>query len=265
MTLAFAVDAPSGSEIYTCYAFDAGALRDRWVKSITWSPPPAGNVVMHHATLFALADWSQGDVSTCFDMPAPATGLHVWVPGGNSLALPDDMGVEVPQSTSKLVVQIHAIRTSDGPSLPAQVTIETTDVEPARVAAWLAMTAPIPALRPHMIDSSTAVCTATADFTVIRDWPHMHLAGHEFHGAVVRKGTGSTDALVDVVPWDFYLQRTYEVNVSVGAGDAIQTSCVWENDTNDYIFGGPRTTDEMCNQSLLVWPASHASWSGTCL
>ncbi len=264
ISLTFAVDAPVGTEMYTCYAFDAGSLRDRWVTSITWTPPPAGDVVMHHATLYALSDWSQGDVSTCFDMPAPATGLQVWVPGGDALVLPSDMGVELPRDANKLVVQVHAIRGVAGPPSQGKVTIDTTSIEPARVAAWLAMSAPIPALRPHMIDTSTVACTMGGDVHVMLDWPHMHLAGHEFHGAVIRQTTGTVDPLVDVVPWDFFVQKTYAVDVAVGAGDQIQTSCIWKNDTNDYIFAGPRTTDEMCNQSLLVWPAIHATWAGTC-
>jgi hypothetical protein len=265
VTLTFPVDAPVGGETYTCYAFDAGSFQDRWVTSITWEPPPPGDVIMHHATLYAVSSWSQGDVSTCFDMPSPATGLHVWVPGSDGLILPSDMGLELPKDTSKLVVQVHAIRPTQGPAGEGQVTISTTSVPPARVAAWLPMSAPIPALRPHMVDSSTATCTAGGDFHVIRDWPHMHLAGKEFHGAVVRQGTGALDPIVDVVPWDFYRQETYDVDVAVSAGDGVQTTCVWENDTDSYIFGGPRTTDEMCNQSLLVWPAASASWSGTCL
>jgi hypothetical protein len=115
-----------------------------------------------------------------------------------------------------------------------------------------------------MQDSSTATCTAGGDFQVIRDWPHMHLAGLEFHGSVIHESAGNTDALVDVVPWDFYVQKTYDVDVAVSAGDQIVTSCIWQNNTDNYIFAGPRTTDEMCNQSFLVWPASQATWMGSC-
>ncbi len=92
----------------------------------------------------------------------------------------------------------------------------------------------------------------------------MHLAGQEFHGAVLRQD-GTTMPLIDVVPWDFYRQLTYTVDVDVSAGDQIQTQCIWFNQTDNYIFGGPLTTDEMCNQALLVWPASSAFWQGTCL
>lgn len=264
VTLTFAVDAPPASEIYECYAFDAGSFDHRWIESIAWSAPAPGAVVMHHAILYAVSDWSQGDVSTCWDMPAAAAGLHVWAPGGDDLVVPADMGIELPPGASKLVVQVHAIRVGDGPATQGSVTLTTTNVEPARVAAWLPMSAPIPALRPHMIDSSTAACTVAGDLHVIRDWPHMHLAGAEFHGAVLR-GDGTTQSLVDVVPWDFYAQKTYDVDVAVSAGDQIRTNCVWNNQTNDYIFAGPRTTDEMCNQSLLVWPAANAAWSGECL
>ena len=263
VTLTFAVDAPPSSEIYECYAFDAGSFENRWVKSIAWTAPAPGAVVLHHATLYAVSDWSQGDVSTCWDMPAAAAGLHVWAPGGDALTVPDDMGIELPPGATKLVVQVHAIRIGDGPATEGSVTLTTTDARPARVAAWRPMSAPIPALRPHMIDTSTAACTAGGDFRVIRDWPHMHLAGKELHGAVLHQD-GTTTPLVDVVPWDFYAQKTYDVDVAVGAGDQVQTHCVWENPTDNYIFAGPKTTDEMCNQSLLAWPAASAFWTGDC-
>jgi hypothetical protein len=263
-TLTFAVDAPTGGELYECYAFDATALAHQWVTAIHWTPPPDGNVVMHHATLYALASWPNADVSTCWDMPGPATGLQVWAPGSGDLVLPSDMGIVLPSDVTRLVVQVHAIRIADGPPLDASVRVDTTDTEPARVAAWLAMSAPIPALRPHMQDTSTAACTAAAPFHVVDDWPHMHLAGQTFHGTVLH-GDGTQTPLVDVDPWDFHTQRIYPVDVDVAAGDQIQTTCVWFNSTNDYIFAGPKTTDEMCNQSLLVWPATNASWEGQCL
>jgi len=250
--------------MYTCYAFDAGWLQNRWVTALHWAAPPPGNVVMHHATLYALSDWAQGDVSTCWAMPSPAAGLQVWVPGAGDLVMPSDMGIELPQGVSKLVVQVHAIRIADGPPAQGSVTIDSTDVLPARVAAWLAMSAPIPALRPHLQDSSTVACTVGGDLHVIRDWAHMHLAGQEFHGAALRQN-GTTTPLIDVVPWDFYRQLTYTVDVDVSAGDQIQTQCIWFNQTDSYIFGGPLTTDEMCNQALLVWPANNAFWQGTCL
>jgi len=263
LTFTFPVDAPSNSEIYTCYAFDAGSLDNRWVRSIQWTAPSAGDVIMHHAILFAVSNWSQGAVSTCWAMPSPATGLQVWVPGSDSLVLPDDMGLELPPNTSSLVVQVHAIRVADGPATQGSVTVNTTSVLPNRVAAWLTMSAPIPALRPHMTDSSTASCVAAGSFNVIRDWAHMHLAGYEFQGSVLHQN-GGVDPLVDVVPWDFYRQLTYTVDVNVSAGDQVQTTCIWHNNTDNYIFAGPLTTDEMCNQALLVWPAASATWSGTC-
>jgi len=262
-TLTFSVDAPTGNEIYTCYAFDAAALAYQWVTAIRWTPPPDGNVVMHHATLYALTSWSNGDVSTCWDMPA-ATGLQVWAPGSGDLVMPSDMGIVLPSGVSKLVVQVHAIRTADGPPLPASVRVEATSVAPARPAAWLAMSAPIPALRPHMQDSSTASCTVAAPIHAVMDWPHMHLAGQQFHGVLLR-GDGTQTPLADVDPWDFHAQRIYPIDVDIAAGDQVQTTCTWFNATNDYIFAGPKTTDEMCNQALLVWPAENAFWKGQCL
>lgn len=263
-TFSFAVDAPTGAEAYTCFAFDVSDMDGRFVTAIRWAPPVnATGGALHHATLFALSSWSGGDVSTCWDMPSPATGLHVWAAGGDSLVLPSDMGIALPKGTTKLVVQAHVIRTSDGPASSASVTVETTTARPARVAAWLVASAPIPALRPKIAEASTATCTAGGNFHVALDWPHMHLAGTEFHGSVVR-ADGSVTPLVDVVPWRFDAQRTYALDVPVSAGDAVVTTCDWLNATDSYIFEGPKTSDEMCNHALLVWPEEQATWSGSC-
>src|SRR5262245_48149835 len=78
--LAFAVDAPIGEEAYACFGFDAGAIASGYLRAIRWRPPEAGSVVLHHASLFALAENYPDGPLPCDIMPAAWT-MNVWAPG----------------------------------------------------------------------------------------------------------------------------------------------------------------------------------------
>jgi hypothetical protein len=45
------------------------------------------------------------------------------------------------------------------------------------------------------------------------------------------------------------------VEVDIAAGDVIETSCTWTNPTPEVVVGGLMTTDEMCTQGIIWWPA----------
>jgi hypothetical protein len=262
VTLNFATDAPVGGEQRECFGFDASPLSGRWLRRIAWAPPPHGGPSLHHATLFAVdGDYPAGPV-VCDTMPNSWT-MHVWAPGGDALALPDGVGLVLPPSTKRLVVQTHVLRFAAGPPGAASVALETTDVAPQHVAAWLPAFGGVPAIRPQTEEHSTTTCPVAAAMHVWSAWPHMHLTGQAFQGAVVR-ADGTRSVFVDVSSWDFGAQRTYIVNQDVVAGDRIETDCTWFNPTDQYVLPGLSTNDEMCGDGLIVWPAQAAAWQGPC-
>ncbi len=258
-TLTFPADAPPNGEIYACWSFPRSA--DGWVRSIAWDVPSAGALNVHHVTLYAVPKWDKSDGAECWDMPG-ATGFAVWVPGVAPLELPTGMGLALPADATRWVVQLHAYRGAAGP--PANVTahVQTTDAKPAVAAAWAVVPAPVPAIAPHSSAQGTGQCKALADVHVGVAWPHMHRVGREFHGAVLRAG-GATEKLVDVPSWDVGRQVAYPVSVDLRAGDAVQTTCVWQNDGDGTVLPGYLATDEMCHQAVLVWPAENSRWQCT--
>lgn len=258
-SMAFTVDAPVGDEAYTCFAFAANA-NEPYIHAIRWTIPDDSSVIVHHATLYAVPLWLGPDVGPCWDMPTPSTGLHAWVPGTGSMELPNGMALVLPSDTTKYVIQVHALRSQAGAAAKASVSVDASATKPAIAASWLVVTAPIPAIRPRQTETSSASCTASAAVHVGLAWPHMHRIGKEFHGSVLR-GAAPPEALVDVTSWNFGLQRAYATNTDLAAGDRVQTTCVWENPSDQYVFGGPKSTDEMCHQALLVWPAENAKWT----
>ncbi len=190
-------------------------------------------------------------------MPADAVTLDVWTAGGAPLALPDGFAFSLPLSTSRIVIQAHVLRAAAGP--PPDETIQLCaphNPAPARVA-WMRTIAPVPAIRPHAVETSTGTCHVATDVSARFAWPHMHRTGRAFHGSVIHTN-GTRTPIVDVDPWDFDHQRTYPIALRISAGDTIETTCIWQNDGDDYVLPGARIQDEMCGQALVVWPAEGA-------
>jgi hypothetical protein len=262
LVLPFSIDAPPGGEVHTCFGFDASALAGRWVREVAWTAPPPGDVQLHHAALYAVpGDYPAGPVA-CDTMPASWT-MHIWAPGGEPLTLPTDVAIALPAGTRRLVVQAHVLRFVAGPSAAASATLVTTDVAPLHEAAWMAASGSVPAIRPHMTEHTSTTCQVAAPMHVVTAWPHMHLIGKAFQGAIVH-ADGTRSVIVDVASWNFDAQQTYPVDADVAAGEGIESDCTWFNPTDDYVLPGASTHDEMCGQGLIVWPAATAAWLGPC-
>ena len=260
--LTFGVDAPESSESYVCFGFDARALAGRWLRAIRWSPPPEGAVALHHASLYASPAPFPDGPTPCDAMPAAWT-MHVWGRGGDALVLPPDVAIALAADTQRFIVQAHVLRTAAGPPAAASVTLDTTTTAPVHVAAFFGAAAGTPAIRPRTRETSTATCRASTAMHIVSSWPHMHRLGASFTSTLVRvDGTRAT--IVDVTPWSFDHQSTYAVDLDVAPGDGVETTCVWQNDGDAYVLPGLRSSDEMCGQGLVVWPAEAARWDGGC-
>lgn len=250
-------DVGNADEAYVCYGFDAGAAAGAYVRSVHWSIGQGGGVTLHHAILYTVpTDFPDGP-TPCGGMPDGGVELHVWSPGGSALELPNDVGLRLPEATKRFVIETHVLRTGAGGAATSEVDI-CAGGAPPHEAALVGMGAPVPAIRPMHEEFSSGSCSLAGDVHLWSIWPHMHLAGKEIVGELVR-GDGGTEKLVDVVPWDFTNQKTYPLSVDAAAGDSIRASCTWNNETASTILPGPRTTDEMCNIAFIGWPAAAAA------
>lgn len=244
----FSPDVPLSEEAYLCFAFDAAPVLNapRGFARIEASARVDSPVVLHHTSLHAVGGPFPDRSADCRAMPAGAVTLDVWTAGGAPLALPEGYSFALPPSTQRLVVQTHVLRAAAGP--PPKETIRLCapkQMAPTRVA-WMRTSAPVPAIRPHTIETSTGTCRVATPVSALFAWPHMHRAGRRFHG------------LVDVDPWDFDHQRVYPVTRALAAGDVVETTCIWQNDGDEYVLPGAGIDDEMCGQALVVWPAEGA-------
>ena len=247
---------PAGNEQYVCLVLDAPPLAGRFLRSVRWTPP-GGAVAIHHATLYGFrGDHASGPVS-CAMQPEGTALVHVYTPGAVPLALPPGVALELPPDTAGLAVEAHALRLADGAADTSFVELLLTDGRPDHVAGWVDDRAPVPTIDPHTDVASTGRCRFGATVHVVSTWPHMHRAGKSFYGSVVRHD-GRRESFVELDHWDFSHQGMYPRDVTLEAGDAIETLCVWANPTDSPIFPGSLSTDEMCNQGLYVWPVEDA-------
>jgi hypothetical protein len=252
--LRFALELPaSTNEAYLCYGFDASVLDGQVVRGVQWTPP-AGGTTLHHAKLWATSETRPTGNAPfpCDPMPADALGVHLWVPGGSPFELPPDVGLELPDGVRTLVVEAHAVRIDDTPSDTGSVMVMRSTHRPLKIAAWLGLEAPVPAIRPHMREESTSRCRLSNEFHALYSLPHMHRIGRKFHATRVLDSEATL--IVDVDPWDFALQRTYETPIDFATEDSIEITCTWENPDDSYVLPGIYTKDEMCTFGLIGWP-----------
>jgi Copper type II ascorbate-dependent monooxygenase, C-terminal domain len=256
LVLSVTPDVGNADEGYICYGFDAREIEALSILAVRWNIGTGGGATVHHAILYAVpSDFPDGP-TPCGGMPPGGVEIHVWSPGGNDLELPSDVGLRLPDGTKRFVLETHLLRTGSGSAATSRVDVCAGSAR-AREAAFVGMGAPVPAIRPMHEEFSSGSCALAGDVHLWSIWPHMHVAGKEIVGELVR-ADGSVERLVDVVPWDFTNQRTYPLSVDAKGGDSIRASCRWDNPTATTILPGPRTTDEMCNLAFVAWPAAAA-------
>jgi hypothetical protein len=245
-----------GDEAYLCYTMDVDGISGVHVGRVTWHPP-AGPVILHHASLYAAAGLPDVGEIPCDPMPTLVAALGVYTPGIEPLQLPDGVAVELPSGTRRLLVGAHALRRDVGPANPTYVDLELAAEPVLHSVNWVDIFAPVPNIRPGDAVTSAGDCRFAVPAHIVSVWPHMHRIGAEFHGVIVR-ADGTREALLDVKPWDYNHQLIYPVDVQLQPGDTVQTQCRWVNTTAGVVAAGPFSTDEMCNQGLLVWPFDSA-------
>jgi hypothetical protein len=245
-----------GQEAYVCYSFDVQGISDVHVGRVTWHPP-MGAVFLHHASLYAAAGLPDVGEVPCDPMPTRVAALGVYSPGIEPLQLPAGVAIDMPAGTERLLVVAHTIRVAEGHADPTYVDLELAAEPVSHSVNWVDVFAPVPSIDPGASTFAVGRCHFAAPTHIVSAWAHMHRMGTEFHGVVVR-ADGTRQPLLDVVPWDYDRQLIYPVDVQLEAGDTVETQCYWTNSTDHVVVAGPNSTDEMCNQGVLVWPFDSA-------
>lgn len=257
----FHVPEQGADNLYMCFTF-ASPFADPTLAT-AWAPITDDERVLHHWILFR-TDTPQpdGGAGPC-DMPSDAVFVSGWAPGGQNYVMPDDVALELGGPGDYYILQVHYHNTANyADALDASgVALCTTETPRANTAGVLTLgttSIDIPAGGQDV--TASGVCPAAittflpAPLNVMSSFPHMHQLGRSFE-TIVSRG-GQQLSLVDVPNFDFNSQISYDNDppFQIMPGDALTTTCTYDN-PNGYDVGfGEDTEDEMCFNFAMVYP-----------
>lgn len=187
------------------------------------------------------------------------TFLAGWAPGNNGGQLPPDVGFYVP-TRGLLRLDIHynnvggttAERDQSGVEVCVVNTPEKMRTHTATVYG-LHASATAPAHQTVHNSSTCTVQTSLSPLHVFSNTPHMHNLG--VHAKLTLSRNGLQHVLHDA-PFSFDDQQEYPLNpaVDIHTGDQLTTTCSYYNPTDQTVYEGYRSTDEMCISYIYYWP-----------
>ncbi len=218
---------------------------------------------LHHWILYATenATHASGTSAACNAAEPGAYFVAGWAPGANNASVPKDAMLAMPSGpNAQLILEVHYYNDSrteqqDGSgvtfctgkpgSRPHTAAIHTLGSEGICVQ---------PGMRAHEVKGTCAPRSGSGDIHITGVWPHMHKAARR-QKVVIKRASGMSEVIHDE-PFDFNSQIFFpKGDIVVKAGDTIETSCYYDNDTSQPIKYGERTQDEMCYAFVAAWPA----------
>lgn len=236
---------PTTPDLYECFNFTP-PWGNKKVQLVSTRPLIDNAKVLHHWLLYnsdaAVTDGSHTD---CIGAHPNSSLVAGWAPGGEAFEAPPDVGVQV--ATGGFTLETH-YNNKTGAAAPDASGVEVcvTDKMRTNEAAmhWLGTQN-----LNKQVASGTCVPMNTGDVTILRSTPHMHLQGRHMTTVINRAG-GGTEMLLDK-PFDFQTQISYSTPQVIHKGDTLTTSCTYATPTPF----GEKTTDEMCYNFVLAYPA----------
>ena len=252
---------PAAGNLIQCFVFDSPFREGS--QGVGFAPIIDDERVLHHWILWSTAEpLAHGSSFDCTGgMPRDARFIDGWAPGGGNNVTAPDVGIELPGPGEKLILQVHywniaghadvadrsgvSLCATDGPervNTAAVHTLGSLDIAvPPRTTDW----------------STTGECRPELDgpVTVVGSGPHMHNFGRSIRTEILRGGDPErTEVLMAVDAWDFNNQKGIATPTVIMPGDVLRTTCTYDNPTDQPIFFGERTEDEMCFNFVLAYP-----------
>lgn len=248
----FAV-ATTDRDRYQCFTFEAPVDEPRFIRRFEMIVDQSE--VLHHLVFLRDTDFNAtADNYECKrngGMPPGSDYLYAWAPGQGAFEFPEG-GLRV-EPGERFIMQIHY---NNAPGLDG-----ITDESGVRL--YLAppegpeygMFSPGPlgfSIPPRETRLVRSQCTIEEEVTVLAGLPHMHEIGTAFHQEV-RRGE-EVMPFIDLSGWVFETQLFYSTPFTFQAGDRLVTDCTYQNPTDDTVFAGTDTADEMCFNFMYVSP-----------
>ncbi len=238
-------------DLYQCFTFEAPVKEDRFIQRIEAIIDDSR--VVHHIVL--LKDPKNAyalGLKKCKGMPADSQYLYAWAPGAAALQFPEG-GARI-KPGEHYIVQIHYNNGAGAKGVKDNSGIRVHHGPPKGTEYGMVAPGPLVfAIPPHSTFTATGHCKVKSDLTLLAGMPHMHENGTAFKQEIVR-ADGTREPLINLTGWSFEMQPFYHHPVTLKAGDRVETSCTWRNDTDDTVSMGTGTADEMCFNFMFVTP-----------
>jgi hypothetical protein len=280
----FAVHSGQTIDDKTAYDVGTGEHYEQFYYTAPW---PTGTVatrygtkfdnqkVIHHWLMFGSDELDAAGTHKTSPLPTllgvNATLIAGWAVGGTNLAMPDDVGFELPANgatmniqwhfynntpsmqVDKSVVQICTVPAGTRPHTATVTWIGTEDLGGNKWFGGVGMPA-------HQTSTFSGTCdplregmNATEPIHILGFWPHMHQLGVHMQ-ASVNHANGMKETIFDK-PFDFNYQVHYMQRYDLMPGDTLTATCTFNNTTNQGVPFGESSDTEMCYNFTFAWPA----------
>jgi hypothetical protein len=259
----------------TPYSVVPGEHYEQFYFDVPWGPDVVATKfgtkfdnlsVVHHWLFFTTAQ-AESVVGTHETTVGTTIGessslLAGWAVGGDNLIFDDDVGLELP-SSGVLNAQWHFFNQTDQTQTDAsslQVCVVPRDKRKNISSVTFLGTENLGGLfgmPAHQTSQFGGSCLndSGAPITIWGLTPHMHKLGRHMT-TTIKRMDGNMETVFDK-DFDFNAQITYALNPAIvlQAGESIQSTCTFDNETDSPVPFGPSTTQEMCYNFTMSYPA----------
>ena len=259
----YAVPEIGADNLYTCFAFKAPFEHE--TQATAWAPIIDDERVVHHWILYRtkLPQLQEGPFPCDVTLQVTTEFVAGWAPGGGTLVLPDDVGLELGGPDDWYILQMHYNNTARHPDVRDRsgVAFCTAEEDRPNRAGIVTLGSLGIAIPPGAQDHDvTGICSGLTtalwpELHVLGSSPHMHQLGRGMRSTVHRLD-GTTEAITDVPAFDFESQGMsfHDPELIVHPGETITTTCTYDNPNPYPVFFGEGTNDEMCFDFVLAYP-----------
>lgn len=248
---------------YMCFAFKSPF--DAKTQASAWAPVIDDERVVHHWILYRtkLPQVQQGPFPCDGTLQVTTDFVAGWAPGGGSLVLPDDVGLDLGGPDDWYILQVHYNNTAGHADAldRSGVAFCTAEQERPNLAGIVTLGSLSIAIPPGAEDHDVhGTCSPLSTLL----WPQMHIIAasphmHELGTAMqstLRRHDGTTQDLMANPVFDFSNQGMHfpDEEIVVQPGESITTTCTYDNPNPWPVFFGEGTNDEMCFNFVLAYP-----------
>jgi hypothetical protein len=268
----------------TAYNVAAGEHYEQFYYRAPWPTGTVGTrfgtkldnkAIVHHWLLFSSAELD--DEGTHRTAPLPtllgvnATLLAGWAVGGTNLAMPEDVGFELPEQGTTLNIQWHFYNNAPTPQQDKSVvqvcTVPSTMRKNVATVTWIGNEDLNgnkwfggEGMPPHQVSTFSGTCDPLREgmdpnepIHILGFWPHMHQLGTRMQ-ATINRVNGTQETIFDK-KFDFNYQVHYMQRHELMPGDTLTATCTFNNTTDMGVPFGESTDTEMCYNFTFAYPA----------